>query len=454
MKRFYALLLCVAVIFAAFAACNETDKPADPPGQGQAQSENPDQEPLRLCADFGVGALMSPAGGDKYALEGFLRSVADHGGPKDVEIELLPSDGSERQTALNRIRVELMSGAGPDIFITNCPNPGDRTTQQALFPFPEQAVRRGLFLQLDEFIENARFMEWDKLTPAVMSAGKTEDGQFLLPLAYSFPLTFFLSSDVLSYPADTAWAQAAEGTDPVLGLSMDRILDSAFPLQFDGFDYFSYTWKELADYDSETLLISEEELLERAKEALSLEENGTEIPFPHYRGILDKYMFRLGVDGTDSVHQEILELRQNISPEDPLTLIPLYCDQGGACAAVQAFACVNAGTKRPEDAFFVLDVLLSRTVQEKSALSDMWCYMAMPVHEEIAFDQPETVFTAYGEARSQITSARIPTPLDALLNDAVSQYRMLQFDGEATEEALSELLSKAYGEMKKVLDES
>lgn len=453
MKKLFSYFLCLLVILACFSVCS-TSSPAGNHSSENSSQEKTSGEPLLLCADFGIGSKMSPAGGDQYALERFLRSVADCGGPKDVEIELIPSTGSERQTALNRIRVELMSGTGPDLFITNCPSPGDDLTQQALFQFPEQAMDRGLFLKLDEYIEAAQFMEWDKLTPAVMDAGKTEDGQFLLPLAYSLPVTFFLSSDVQPYPADTTWAQTAEGSDSVLGLSMDRILDGVFPVEYDGFNYFSYTWKELADDDTETLLISEAELLQRAKEALSLEENGAKSAFPHYRGVLDKYMFHSGVVATDPVYRELLELRQSVSGEEPVTMIPLYCDQGGAVAAVQAFAGVNAGTKRPGDAFFVLDVLLSRTVQENSALSDMWCYMAMPVHEEIAFDQPENVFSAFGEARSQIVSARFPTPLDALLNEGIDQYRTLQFDGGGTEADLTEIMAETYGKMKQTLNES
>ena len=444
MKKFLALVLCVLVICAGFTAC-KSNSPAE-----DSSSAGPSGEPLRLCADFGVGKTLTPDGGQEAAVKRFLQSVADRGGPTDIEIEMIPSEGSERQTALNRIRVELMSGKGPDIFLCNCGYLGFTTDQQALFQFPEQAMKRGMFLQLDDYIENAQFMEWEKLTPAVMDAGKTEDGQYLLPLSYSFPLTIFLSDDVQPYPASTTWAQVAQGDDPVLNASAAPLLDNTFVVFGNETDYFSYTWKELADYDSETLLISEEEALKRAEEFFDLQENGEITSYPHFRGIMDRMLLNPNV----MYSHEMNELRQGITYTDDLTMVPLYCDQGGAVAAIHTFAGINAATERPEDAFFVLDVLFLESLHKNLSLYDIWTFEEMTVHEGVNFGQLENVQSAFAEARSQLTSARFVTPLDGMLNGAVSEYSWLKSRDEATEETLSELISKAYSEMKKALDES
>ena len=459
MKKFLSLFLCVLLLCTVFSACKssspeESASPKNSPAEISSQ-EKPSGDPLRLCADFGVGHVLDPSGGQEGAVKAFLRSVADRGGPTDVEIELIPWSGSERQTALNRIRVELMSGQGPDIFITNCISSGYASEDQALFQYPEQAMRRVLFLKLDDYIENAQFAEWDRMTPAVMDAGKWEDGQYLLPLGYSFPLSVFLSDDVQPYPASTTWAQVAEGNDPVLNTTARPLMHSGelngTPSVWEGSEgYLSQTWKELADYDSETLLVSEEEILQRTKELLSLRENGPETSFPHFRAIMDGYLFHPG----EIMDPALRELRQGIYQTDSMTMVPLYCDEGGAVAMIHTFAGINAGTKRPEDAFFVLDVLMMAEIQPHLALYNIWTDEAMTVNEDVAFGKSESVLAAFAEARSQLTSARFVTPLDALINESLAEYEWRKRSNEATEETLSELVSEAYSKMKKALDES
>ena len=448
MKKIISLLLCVLLVCVGFSAC-DANSPAE-----DSSSANPSGKPLRLCADFGVGHVLDPSGGQEYALKTFLNSVADRGGPTDVEIELIPWSGSERQTALNRIRVELMSGQGPDIFITNCIGSGYASEDQALFQFPEQAMRRGLFLKLDDYIENAQFMKWDQMTSVVMDAGKTEDGQYLLPLGYSFPLSVFLSEDVQPYPVSTTWAQVAEGNDPVLNTTSQPLMHAGTingaPSMWKARDYLNCTWKELADYDNETLLISETELLQRTTDYLSLQEKAADTSFPHFLTIMDRNLFNPG-EILDSARRE---LRQGIYQTDSMTMVPLYCDEGGAVAMIHTFAGINAATERPEDAFFVLDVLMMADIQRNLELYQIWTDEMMTVNEAVSFGQFETVQEAFAEARSQITSARFVTPLDALINNSLAEYGWMKRNGEATEETLPELISEAYSQMKKALDES
>ncbi len=43
-----------------------------------------------------------------------------------------------------------------------------------------------LFLPLDDYIEKAEYMEWDKFLPVIMDAGKNAEGQQIIPLSYTF----------------------------------------------------------------------------------------------------------------------------------------------------------------------------------------------------------------------------------------------------------------------------
>ena len=459
MKKFLSLLLCVLLVCACFSACSGEKQPSDLPEQSQEQPQEQSQEqtdgsaqkPLRVLLDQAANAPGDALWlSDEDIAEDLLERVKKLGGPTDIEVEIVP-DGfmghkEERQTELTRIRVEIMSGAGPDLFICTSLPPCANNDYPALFQFPEQAMRRGLFLNLDEYIENAQFMEWDKLNSTVMSAGKTESGQYLLPLAYMFPLTYFLSDDVPPYPVSTTWADVASGNDPVLGTSMETISNFWY-----GTDFLSFTWANLADYDTGKLLLTEEDLLQRAKDARALLENNT-TDLPHFRWTMFKDQFAVNTLLTDGVDDN--EVYQGITFKDDLTMVPLYCDEGGTVAPVRAYAGINAATERPEDAFFVLDVLLSEDFQRNSDLFLEWENGVMPVCDEITGVMLPGALEGYREARSQITSARIVSPLDTSINFALSEYQWKPDDGEATDGTLEELVSEAYREMKRMLDES
>lgn len=432
MKKMLSVFLAFSLLAALFPGCRREEA-----------------EPLRVCVDLSVGGFLVNSEKDvEHAVKQFLASAADRGGPEDVEVEYLPREGAARETAVVRVRTEIMSGKGPDVFLCNCTAPEPYTDTQALFQFPKKAMGNGTFLPLDGLIEKAQFLEWEKLLSPVMDAGKNQEGQMLLPLAYSLPVACFPSPDVEPYPASTTWAETAKGDDPVLAASMEPMLVSRFPLYSDGYAYFSCTWKDPADYSGEKLLFSEEELLQRAREAVALRQ-GESSPLPHFRGVMDAYLFQK--DG--ALDPAVREMRQGISTSDPVTMVPLYCDQGGAVAAVRAFAGINRNTKRPEDAFFLLDLLLSKDIQERSPLyTEIWSYEACPTHEDISFTMPEAPLAAFREARSQITGARFYTSLDALTASILSRYEGL---GETADDAaLQDLVSEAYLDMEMMLAES
>ena len=459
-KRLLAVLLCAVLVCACFSACTGEKEVSDLPEQSQKQpqeqSDSSTQKPLRVLIDRDAGrfAWLDWITNERLA-EDLEKRVKDNGGPTDVEVEFIPGttlDQREaRQMELTRLRVELMSGAGPDVIISTSVDYNDQWAQ-ALFQFPDQAVRRGMFLKLDEYIENAQFMEWEKLNAAVMSAGSTEDGQYLLPLVYTCPLTYFLAEDVQPYPVTTTWADVISGNDPVLNTSMETCWNfDGVPIWY-GTDCLSFTWKELVDHDSETLLISEEDLLQRAKEALALEERNT-TEFPHFRELMSNNLFEPGDFTTDG--KDDPETYQGITYSDDVTMVPLYCDEGGAVALVRAYTGIIASTERPEDAFFVLDVILSQDFQTNSLLFTEWnAGSVLPVCNELTGIKLTGVLEGFLDARSQITSARIVSPLDASINCALQQYQELMETGEATDEALAELISEAYREMKQMLDES
>lgn len=101
MKKALSILLSVLLVVLMFSGC------AGEPG------------PLKICVDMAYAAGADNVVTDRamYDLEYMLR---DWDGIEDFEFEYIPMEGPERETALDRIRTELMSGGGPDVFMVNC----------------------------------------------------------------------------------------------------------------------------------------------------------------------------------------------------------------------------------------------------------------------------------------------------------------------------------------------
>lgn len=74
-----------------------------------------------------------------------MNTVKSLGGPENVSFEYLPREGTERETALDRVRTEIMSGGGPDMFIIACNGGIDYMAAdvEALFRVPEKRWKPG-----------------------------------------------------------------------------------------------------------------------------------------------------------------------------------------------------------------------------------------------------------------------------------------------------------------------
>ena len=141
-----------------------------------------DKGPLRICLDLDIRDTMVNQA--THDFEKILETLAESGGAQEFEIELVPPEGEERMGALTRLHTEIMSGEGPDLFIINSGWQDD-----LVFPYPEKAARNGLLLNLDKLMEKSQYTDWDQQVQTVLNAGKTEKGQYIIPLSYPVSYT-------------------------------------------------------------------------------------------------------------------------------------------------------------------------------------------------------------------------------------------------------------------------
>ena len=448
-RQLVAAVVAVALLTVAISACTFTGGNAD--------------KPLRFCLDLTLTGTIFQDNGEAAA-EHFLKICEEAGGPKDVELEILPREGEERETALRRLRTEIMSGKGPDVFLLDtCPTWG---VKEALFPYPEQSMANELFLPLDDLMKTSQFTDWGEQISIVMDSGKLQGKQYLLPAAYTFPVTLCKKEDVTAGGTARTRGELLNSEDPLLRASaLPVLVSSAQGLRIVDSNFFKDLFPRPADYSGSKLTFSEEDLLGEVQRNL-------ELMHRYNQGDLDGAPAFLQTDFCVSFPQDTLT---GITAQgNPLAFLPLLCEDGSISATVTTFAAINANTDRAEEAFFLLDMLfsrdyLTRNVPMTGATLCNWLYegSGLPVDEKLMQEEypvlnwwlSEENFQSYRSLRDRITDVKFCTPLDTAINDMFldclfdSEYDEDSAEGE-TQETVMETVAETYTKLKQMISES
>lgn len=398
MKRTIKILAALFAILLSFTACG-SEKAAGP---------------LRICIECTALREVFQA---EDAVQNFLANAVDYGvieSVDGVEFEVIPygpDADAERKGVLTRLRTEIASGEGPDIFIIGRTADGYYANDDTLFRYPERAIAQSRFLKLDEYIENAQFMEWDKLLAPVMDAGRTEDGQFLLPMTYTFYATIYNGADALSgLSTETTWQGMLASSDP--------LVQNASRLPEYNLGCLPSVFGRLTEKQSDTLSLSIEQMQEVFDTGRAHFQSPEPEGLPEYRrcNLVIDFDTRLASDSPSGGNGI-----ENITNWD-MTIVPMCSLNGGVTATVTSFCGINANTKRPEEAFALLDLLLSGEFQQHSGLYGGFLFEGLPVQDGLMQeDTPvqhwhfsDNNYQAFLDARSLITDAQFPMPADRI----------------------------------------
>ena len=152
---------------------------------------------------------------------------------------------------------------------------------------------------------------------------------------------------------------------------------------------------------------------------------------------------------------------------DTFSLVPFYSDDGGATAVVLNYMAINVNTRRPEDAFKVIDRLMSRKMQQEKAfyIEDLYQELgAMPMYEELMHKDYPINQNAYSHKgtyysdenyetvcalRDSIARARFAGELDLILFEMMLECDEAVRNGED----YFSIVSKTYLAMKQIVSE-
>ena len=459
-------------------------------------------EPLRICVDIEYANNVQGGGTGNYLQDSMdfllkqrLYEVCRQKGiekPENITVEYLPTEGIERETVMDRIRTEIMSGAGPDIFLIYC-NEKDRVvSEEAIFTMPEKAMDLSIFMTLDEYMENnSQFAEWDRMNQTVLAAGRTDEGQQIIPLTYRIPVSIYRAEEAEYTPSkEITWMDMLESDNEALAAAAVWT-DNASEWYADGMPFMltrtpmtEFILGAVADYEEEELLFAEEELSQRLAEIIELADRYTAGEFDsvpaHYTEYLgwefdEPYIFG---DLDENSKPVDYDARNGIKWNDTYTMIPLYSDDGGVTAEISAYAAINRNTRRPDDAFLLLDYLSSYTAQrsEHIYLTALYKYRGpgfgfqrnLPMYDELmSQDQrihpvngyvdssmmgwylPDENYKQLCAVRDQITHVRFRNAFDMELTQIYRDYHnAVRFGGDR-----DKVVSAGYQKMQMMLSE-
>ena len=389
MKRFISLLITVLLVAVITSSCAGTKK----------------AEKLRILIDQPNHSLQPEIVPELNIL---LNEAVDKGildSIDQVEIEVVPNDGMNveaRNGEITRIRTEIFSGGGPDIFIIGCGTNIYDTPFDLLFPYPTGVMNQHHFMKLDDYIENAQYMEWDALNPLIMGAGRNEEGQYLLPLSYTFPATVYNMAEMDSpiNPIETlnettTWQDMLESDNKLIrhaavlydDQSLNRVA-SVFGQMDDGHENLTLSKEEL----KETFEIA---LAQIDKQTPSIIIPGQSMAGLNNIGVPSNSKFDMGRGFDDP---DFSFGRADISTWD-MAVIPLCSINGGVTATVTSYCGINSHTNFPDTAFQFLDFLLSKKIQQTSKLSCIVGLNAFPVYESLMQEDEAVVHLWRGDEK-------------------------------------------------------
>lgn len=307
----------------------------------EAKAQEEETEKLTICVN-----------GD---FEHFAKSVAEDWlkweDGMEVEIVSIPTDATLAETRISNIRTQLMAGEGPDIFLMQCSVDTDNEEKPELFSNLGKTMYSQVFLPLDDYIENAEYMDPEGWNQTIMDVGKTGEGQVILPIAYTYRAYAFRTADLQqpeSVPA--SWEEFVNTQEQAIWENMETTPPDTV---------LAYTFGELADCEQGKLLVSEETMQARVEEILAWQDSirQSRKTMPEGSGISPV--------ATGNADGEFWNQVTMASGEEE-TVFGLPNDAGGVTAYVTAFAAINRNTKYTEQAFALLDFICSDEVMCKT----------------------------------------------------------------------------------------
>ena len=230
----------------------------------------------------------SHSDGMNYQAQMAVEAFAESHPEVTVNLEILPLDDEPRQTRLKRLRTQIMSGEGPDVYLL--PTGNQTILRQAskplyvtidpLFQDITQAMELSVFYDLSTLYDADTALHTEALKPEIMEAGCRDGHRWVLPLRFDLPVIYTQPERVQSMGIPEALFHQDFLTIAQTLCSQESPFDLcaglAFPQQLD-------LLAPLVDYSTGQILLSHQQL----GQYLRLCQQGTAVAQADFRSRCD-----------------------------------------------------------------------------------------------------------------------------------------------------------------------
>lgn len=297
-----------------------------------------------------------------------------------VELENLPNNNEEREIRLEQLKVQILAGKGPDLYILYAANGAE-----LLISDIELAMKNGIFANISEYYDADTGLEKDALAETVMDAGVYGDARYVLPLRYNFPVACVNTKMVDAGTIGTGLRGLTEAAE---SFGSQTLVTSV--------NFFEKSWlnlfPQIIDYEDEKVLLDAQELavfLEQYRSTINAMGNDliqTSVYFGNYTSenefwakpgqklVYDRDINWLWVEDAYAVHlgdlnDMVPNLRIAKAEGLELAAVPMTARDGSLTAVVTYWGAVGASCDDPELAYSFLRRLLLKEYQWHNNLS-------------------------------------------------------------------------------------
>ena len=303
------------------------------------------------------------------------------------ELEILPTDETEREFRLKTLRTEMMSGKGPDIFLM--PTNTQYIRQELLVKDVAQSMRSGIFADISQFYDADTELRTGELQPAVMASGTVGDARYVLPLYYNIDTILIdkgvfaqygIPEEEITGSFDDLYKTILEKNDPTLARSANMYLS-----------WGTRPFSQLVDYESGEVIITPEEIADHFRlfqqwaKLQSTAERPLEGPFesPVYttRFALDGNFWQIEGDSMEisplinAIQSFVITEGNNLGE---VVAYPLRSSDGSLSAEVTYWGAIGAGCEYVDIAYDFLRQFLSEEVQWEMRWGRNWFNLVSP----------------------------------------------------------------------------
>lgn len=360
----YVILALLAVL--SLCACSKVDS-----GDASVATEDDTIELWVLTEKTTVDNM-------NYQAKEIQKVIEKEYGNVEIKLDILPYDEEERTAYIESLRVQIMAGDGPDVYLF--PTSNVLTLKEGIYCFDQSvdllffdvtmSMYNGLFFDISKFYDADEKLEKERLVASVMDAGCIGEARYVLPFRYTYPVIYTVTDELEASGMDISAIESG-----VLGLYQTAI-NTGDQLWACGAECTKTKWSlftNTIDYENQEVSVTVEEVakyLELYQQVKTLV-NGEIFHrsnihiYDYLQEDLDsrRYSFPMRVGTLDN----LLEYKMIANANDvELTMIPLRGLDGKLTAEVTYYGAVGAGCDYPELAYEYLRLFLTEEYQWES----------------------------------------------------------------------------------------